>query len=51
LKHGSWLNIAEIELSVMTRQCFGKRIATIEELQEQGGLCPPASDCFKRKIL
>jgi recombinational DNA repair ATPase RecF len=34
-KQGSWLNIAEIELSAMTRQCFGKRIATIEELQTQ----------------
>jgi hypothetical protein len=34
-KHGSWLNIAEIELSAMTKQCLGKRIATIEELQTQ----------------
>ena len=24
-KHGSWLNIAECELSVFTRQCLGKR--------------------------
>ena len=24
-KHGSWLNIAENELSAMTRQCLGKR--------------------------
>jgi hypothetical protein len=28
-KHGSWLNIAEIELSAMTRQSLGKRIATL----------------------
>jgi hypothetical protein len=35
-KHGSWLNIAENELSVMTRQCVsGRRFATIEELTEQ----------------
>jgi hypothetical protein len=34
-KHGSWLNIAEIELSAMTKQCFGRRIATIKELQTQ----------------
>jgi hypothetical protein len=27
-KHGSWLNIAEIELSVLTRECLGRRIAT-----------------------
>ena len=25
-KHGSWLNIAEIELSVMTMQCLNRRI-------------------------
>ena len=32
-KHGSWLNIAEIELSAMTVQCLGKRrIPSIEEL-------------------
>jgi hypothetical protein len=34
-KHGSWLDIAEIELSALTRQCLGRRIATIEELQVQ----------------
>jgi len=31
-KHGSWLNIAEIELSVMTRECLGRRIPSIEVL-------------------
>jgi hypothetical protein len=25
-KHGSWLNMAEIELSVLARQCLGKRM-------------------------
>lgn len=34
-KHGSWLNIAEIELSALTRQCLGRRIATIEALQQE----------------
>jgi hypothetical protein len=29
-KHGSWLNIAEIELSVLTKQCLERRIAAIE---------------------
>src|SRR5260370_27462196 len=33
-KHGSWLNIAENELSSMTRQCVtGRRFATVEELR------------------
>jgi len=32
-KHGSWLNVAEIELSALSLQCLGKkRIPTIEEL-------------------
>ena len=35
-KHGSWLNIAENELSAMTRQCVqGRRFATIEELRTE----------------
>jgi hypothetical protein len=35
-KHGSWLNIAENELSVMTRQCLNKRrIGDIVTLQEE----------------
>jgi hypothetical protein len=34
-KHGSWLNIAENELSALTIQCVkGHRFATIEELRE-----------------
>jgi transposase len=31
-KHGSWLNMAEIEFSVLGRQCLHRRIATKEEL-------------------
>ena len=35
-KHGSWLNIAENELSWVTKQCVaGRRIATSEELREE----------------
>lgn len=34
-KHGSWLNIAEIELSVMTRQCLGRRIPDILNLSSE----------------
>ncbi len=34
-KHGSWLDSAEIELNVMTRQCLSRRIDTIEELRFQ----------------
>jgi hypothetical protein len=32
-KHGSWLNIAEIELSVMSKQCLERRISSIDSLR------------------
>lgn len=32
-KHGSWLNIAEIELSVFTKQCLERRIGELETLR------------------
>lgn len=34
-KHGSWLNMAEIEFSILSRQCLNRRIATRTELQRQ----------------
>lgn len=34
-KHGSWLNVAEIELSVLTRQGLKQRVASKEELETQ----------------
>jgi hypothetical protein len=34
-KHGSWLNIAEIELSVLTKQCLARRIAAIDTLRQE----------------
>ena len=34
-KHGSWLNIAEIELNVLTRQCLKRRIAQIEVVKKE----------------
>jgi hypothetical protein len=35
-KHGSWLNVAESELSAMTRQCMrGRRFGRVEELRTE----------------
>jgi hypothetical protein len=34
-KHGSWLNVAEIELSVSKRQCLSVRIDCIEKMREK----------------
>lgn len=33
-KHGSWLNMAEIELNVLTGQCLNRRIDDIEIVRE-----------------
>jgi hypothetical protein len=34
-KHGSWLNVAEVELSVLARQCLDRRIGSAEELKRE----------------
>ena len=34
-KHGSWLNIAEIELSCLTRQCLDRRIDDLDTLNAE----------------
>ncbi len=34
-KHASWLNVAEIELSLLTRQCLSRRIPDLPTLQQQ----------------
>lgn len=33
--HGSWLNMAEIEFAALARQCLARRIATVEELEQE----------------
>ena len=34
-KHGSWLNMAEIELSVLNRQCLDRRIPDMDTLKQE----------------
>jgi DDE superfamily endonuclease len=34
-KHASWLNMAEIEISVMNRQCLDRRIDNIAEIRRE----------------
>jgi len=34
-KHGSWLNVAEIELSVVARQCLDRRIPDLAALRRE----------------
>lgn len=37
--HASWLNMAEIELSALARQCLDRRIASMEELEREVLAC------------
>jgi hypothetical protein len=34
-KHGSWLDMAEIELSVLARQCLDRRLDGPQELRQE----------------
>ena len=34
-KHGSWLNMVEIELSVLSRRCLNRRIGDVETLRRE----------------
>lgn len=34
-KHASWLNMAELEFSVLSRQCLDRRIPTIDQLMTE----------------
>jgi len=34
-KHGSWLDMAEIELNVLNNQCLGRRIDSIEKVRSE----------------
>lgn len=50
-KHGSWLNIAENELSSLTRQCFsGRRIGQIDELRKEIASWSSASNNRQRGV-
>jgi hypothetical protein len=50
-KHGSWLNIAENELSSMTRQCItGRRFATVAELRAETSAWHEHSNARQRGV-
>jgi len=49
-KHGSWLNMAEIELSVLARQCLSERMDTKAHLQEQVAAWQTRRNCGGVKI-
>jgi hypothetical protein len=49
-KHGSWLNIAEIELSILSRQCLDRRIPDIETLKQEVQAHQTTRDALGRKV-
>ena len=34
-KHGSWLNVAEVSISILSRQCVGRRISDLDLLNAE----------------
>lgn len=49
-KHGSWLNVAEIELSVLTRQCLGRRIDDLDLLNTELAAWQTATNDDQRQV-
>ena len=49
-KHGSWLNIAEIELSALTRQCLDRRISDLTLLNTELAAWQHATNTDQRQV-
>ena len=49
-KHGSWLDMAEIELNVLNNQCLGRRIGSIEEVRDEVEAWELARNGLDKKI-
>ncbi len=49
-KHGSWLNIAEIELSALTRQCLDRRISDLDVLNTELAAWQTATNADQRQV-
>lgn len=49
-KHGSWLDMAEIELGILSRQCLSQRIDNIEALRRQTRIWEKRRDTAKVKV-
>ena len=49
-KHGSWLNMAEIELNVMISQCLNRRIDSIETISREVAAWQAHRDQLKAKV-
>lgn len=49
-EHGSWLNVAEVELSVLQRQCLSRRIEDAARLEREVAAWQEARNASAAKI-
>lgn len=49
-KHGSWLNIAEIAISILSKKCINKRISSIEKLNNEIAVWEQYSNAKSKQI-
>lgn len=49
-KHGSWLNMAEIELNVLIGQCLNRRIGSLEEVEKAVSAWQTRRDNLNAKV-
>ncbi len=49
-KHGSWLNMAEIELSVLTKQCLNRRIPSLKILRSEAKLWSDGRNAINKGV-
>ena len=49
-KHGSWLNVAEVEVNVMIRHCLNRRIDSIHTLRAEVAVWQTARDRIQAKV-
>ena len=49
-KHASWLNMAEIEIGILSRQCLNRRIGSKDQLRSEVGAWQKARNALERTI-
>ena len=49
-KHGSWLNVAEVEINVMVRQCLNRRIESMDIMSREVAAWQAERDRLEAKV-
>ena len=49
-KHGSWLDMAEIELGILGRQCLSRRIDNVNDLRRETKTCKTDRNAASTKV-